>query len=305
MTPQAKGVSSALGAFLLWGLLPIYWKTLQHVPAIEILAHRVVWSAVFLAMVITLRKEWSGIHRSWSIPRVRWQSVTAALLLAVNWGTYIWGVNANRIVETSLGYYINPLVTVLLGVIVMRERLRRLQWLAVGVAGIGVGFITYRHGSVPWVALILAFTFAFYGLVKKTSASNPLPALTMETLCLGLPTMLLIGAWTVNGSGALFHAPATTQGLLVLSGLVTTMPLLLFGFAAKSVSLSTLGILQYLSPTCGLLLGVFLYGEPFGTDQGIGFVLIWFALSIYSIDGWRNRARGVRGSVVSRGTNAS
>jgi chloramphenicol-sensitive protein RarD len=298
MAAKGKGVFCALGAYLLWGFLPVYWKLLDALPASEILAQRMIWSFIFLALLTWMLKERKAPpERQRSIRRTEERSphpanlrtalplLVAALLLAINWLTYIWAVNADRIVETSLGYYINPLVSVALGVAVLRERLRRLQWAAIGLAASGVAYLTVRYGSLPWVALVLAFTFGLYGLAKKQTSWGPLRGLTLETALMVLPAMLYLSARSGSVWGILSAPDVATRFLLVLTGVVTALPLLLFAQAAKRLDLSLLGLLQYVAPTCGLLLGVLVYGEPFGRDRRIGFTLIWLALILYWLEG--------------------
>jgi len=276
-----------VGAFVLWGVLPVYWKALQAIPAGQILAHRVVWSAILLIGLVLVRGEFRAL-RAATGGRALWIYSGAAILLAVNWLTYIWAVNAARIVETSLGYFINPLVSVLLGVVFLRERLGRMQWLAVGMAGAGVLYLTWQQGALPWVAVLLASTFGLYGLLKKTAPLGALPGLTLETALLGLPALAWLLGLEANGTCAWGHAGLRTTVLLTLTGVITTLPLLLFAAAVRRINLTTIGLLQYISPSCGLLIGVAVYGEPFDRTRWPGFVLIWAALAVYSLESaWR------------------
>lgn len=283
MSGATRGIWLAVGAYLLWGLLPVYWKLLHTVPASRILAHRIVWSFLFLLALLSLRGEGAALRRMIN-RRVLAVYGLAGALLSVNWLTFLWAVNADRLVEASLGYYINPLVSVVLAVGFLRERLRPVQWLAVGVAAGGVAYLTWRHGSLPWVALVLAFSFGFYGLVKKQAPLPALAGLAVETGMLWAPAavLLLVAAARAGGEG-----PAddrVTVCLLVLGGVVTGLPLLLFAAATRCVNLSTIGVLQYVAPSCQLLIAVGVYHEPFGAAQGAGFVLIWAALAIYTLD---------------------
>lgn len=280
-----KGVLNAIGAYGLWGFLPIYWKALQAVPAIQILSHRFVWSFVFLITLILLRSEWRSFKTAVTNQRTVLIYSLSACLLAVNWGTYIWGVNAGFVIETSLGYFINPLVSVLFGVIFLKERLRPLQWLPVGLAALGVLYLTISYGALPWVALILAFSFGLYGLLKKTAPLGSLYGLALETAVLFLPAGLFLLLSDVQGSGLFGRLDLDTTLLLVFTGVVTALPLLLFASAARSINLSLLGILQYIAPTCQFLLGVLVYNEPFTLDRLVGFSLIWLALLIFSLEG--------------------
>jgi chloramphenicol-sensitive protein RarD len=278
-----RGFIYAVTAYLLWGLLPIYWKALLALPALEIMGHRILWSLVFVSLILTVRQQWGWVQQI--NRRTLLTFVTVSLLISVNWFTYIWAVNAGNVVETSLGYFINPLVNVLLGGIFLGERLRRLQLGAVTLAAAGVLYLTISYGSLPWIALTLAFTFGFYGLLKKTAAINSLEGLTLE-LALLLPVaiayILYIGA---IGAAAFPAVGWTTQALMIGSGVITAIPLLAFAAAARRIRLTTLGLFQYLAPSIQLCLGIFLYHEPFSPQRLIGFSLIWLALALYSLEG--------------------
>lgn len=285
-----KGILYAVGAFLMWGVLPVYWKTIQAVPAVQIVGHRLVWSLVFLAAIILARRELPTLLKTAASRRIVAIYALASALLTVNWLVYIWGVNAGYIVETSLGYFINPLVNVLLGVIFLREKLRPWQWAPVGLAFLGVLYLTVSYGRLPWIALVLAFTFGLYGLVKKTAPLESLHGLTLETSIMFLPALSLLLISEAQGVGSFGHLDWSTNLLLALTGVVTATPLLLFGAAARRIPLSTLGILQYIGPTCQFLIGVLLYHEPFSLDRLIGFGLIWLALGLYWAEGvWARR----------------
>jgi chloramphenicol-sensitive protein RarD len=287
MSSARRGVWFALSAYGLWGVLPVYWKWLQAVPAVQILAHRIVWSFVFLAGLILLRRDALALWRSVDRRNLAVYSMASALLSA-NWLTYIWAVNAGRIVESSLGYFINPLVSVLLGVVFFREHLRPVQWLAVGIAGFGVAYLTWQHGALPWVALALAGTFAFYGLLKKKAPLSSLHGLTFETGIMWLPAVGFLFLVETSGNGQAGRAGGSTWALLLFTGVVTGLPLLWFAAAARRINLSTIGILQYVAPTGQLLIGVAVYHEPFDRVRWIGFTLIWTALAIYSAESlWR------------------
>jgi len=275
---------------VLWGLLPVYWKALHAVPPPQILAHRIVWSFGFIAVLVLALREGRSLIPALARRRTTAIYLGAALLLGLNWFLYIWAVNHDRIVETSLGYYINPLVSVALGVFALRETLRRMQWLAVGVAVLGVAYLTWQYGAFPWVAMVLAVSFASYGFIKKTAPLPALPGLAIETALLFLPALGYLLLVEHQGKGALGHVPWGANLLLALTGVVTALPLLLFASAARQVRLSTLGLLQYVSPTCGLVLGVIVYGEPFPRPRLVGFGLIWLALALYWLEGfWRAR----------------
>lgn len=283
-----QGILYCLGAYVLWGVLPIYWKLLQTVSALEILAHRIAWSFVFLTGLILFRQQLPGLWRAAANRRAMVINGCAAVLITVNWGTYIWGVNASRIVETSLGYYINPLISVLLGVVFLRERLRPLSCLAVGLVMLAVAYLTYQQGNLPWVAVVLALSFALYGLMKKLSPLGALYGLVLETGMLAGPAFLYLGHAGYVGQGALGKAPLRITVLLLCTGVVTALPLLLFAAAARRIALSTIGLLQYISPTCSLVIGIGIYGESFGTARVIGFTLIWTALGLFWYDSQRN-----------------
>lgn len=299
MGSASRGVGYAVGAYFLWGVLPVYWKLLQSVPAPLILAHRLLWSFLFLLTVIIVRREWPSLMRA-ANRSILPVYLLAATLLAVNWLTYIWAVNADRIVETSLGYFINPLVNVLLAVLFLRERLHRLQWIAVALAATGVAWLTWQHGTLPWVALVLAGTFGFYALLKKKAPLAPLPGLTLETGVLWLPAILYVVTVSARGGLAAGQEDVGTALLLICTGAITALPLLLFAAAARRVQLSTIGLLQYIAPTCQLLIGVVVYGEPFDRVRWIGFAFIWTALAIYSYAMLRHLHRGSPATRVDR-----
>ncbi len=279
-----RGLLYGVAAYTLWGVLPIYWKLLQGVPTSEILVHRIIWSLVFLLLLLALRRQWSWIIPLRRAPRTLAILATAAALLAVNWFTYIWGVNSGLIVETSLGYFINPLINVLLGVLLLHERMRPGQWIAVSVAGAGVLYLTLSYGSLPWIALILAFTFGFYGLLKKKVPLGPVQSQSAEMAILFFPALTYLLLLFNKNQASFGQSSLLTTVLLVASGAVTAVPLLLFAAAAQRIPLSTIGILQYIAPTMQFLIGVFIYGEIFTTERLIGFCIIWIALLIYTLE---------------------
>ena len=287
-----SGVAFAGGAFLIWGITPIYWKLLRHVPALELLAHRIVWALVLVAVWMTVRRRWPDLLDAVRKPRTVASLLASTACIAVNWGLFIWAVNTDRVLSTSLGYYINPLVSVLLGLVVLRERLNRRQWLAVGLATVAVAILTARVGHLPWISLALAFSFGFYGLLRKTVAADAVTGLTFETAAL-TPLCLAFLAWRERlGVAALSHQGLGVDLLLVAAGAVTAIPLILFTLGARRLPLSTVGLLQYIAPTCTFLLAVFLYSEPFSAAHGVAFALIWTALAIYTFD-LRSRLRRV------------
>jgi chloramphenicol-sensitive protein RarD len=287
-----KGTLAALAAYFLWGLLPIYWKLIQQVAATEILAHRMLWSFVFMLGLMAWGREWRWLKTAVTRPRTLLLFVTSATLLGINWLTYIWGVNNGYIVDTSLGYFINPLVNVLLGVVFLQERPRGGQWLAIGIATVGVAYLALSYGVVLWISLTLAFTFAFYGLLRKTSSLNSWEGLTLETAVFFLPALAYLFFLEANGTAAFGHAAWDTTTLLILTGAATSIPLLLFAYGARQVTLTTLGILQYIAPSMQFLIGVAIYNEPFTSVRLIGFSIIWLALAIYTGENiWRRQRR--------------
>ncbi len=275
-----RGIALGVGAYVLWGVLPVFWKSLESVDSLEILAHRMVWSFVFLAAIIAIRGSWSQV-RSLSAATVA-RLLGAGSLLALNWATYIWAVNNGHIVESSLGYFINPLLNVLLGVLILRERLEPVQWLAVAIAAIGVAYMTISVGSLPWIALVLASSFAIYALLKKRMRGvGPIESLAVEVALVLVPALIFLTILGVGGEGAFGADGVRITVLLVLTGVATALPLVLFGAAAGLIKLSTIGLLQYIAPSLQFLIGVFVYGEVVG-DRLIGFVLVWFALALYT-----------------------
>lgn len=279
-----RGILYAAAAYLLWGFLPVFWKALQVVPAGEILGHRMVWSLVFVAGLLTVQWQWAWLRPALRNRRVMLTYTVTGLVLSINWLTYIWGVNNGFVVETSLGYFINPLVNVVLGVVFLRERLRVGQWTAVALAVIGVVYLTINYGSPPWIALTLAFSFGTYGLLRKTGSLNSLEGLTLETAVIFPFAFLWLGWLTLSGQGHFGSGDWTTSLLLLAGGVVTAVPLLLFASGARRIPLSVVGILQYIAPTIQFLLGVFLYNEPFTRARLIGFSFIWLGLAVYSTE---------------------
>jgi chloramphenicol-sensitive protein RarD len=286
-----KGILAGIGAYIIWGFFPIYFKALQSVSALEIMFHRVVWSFLFLILVVLIRREWPRLKGELSSPKIFLVYTLAACLLAANWLVYIYGVNSGQVVETSLGYFINPLFSVALGVLFLRERLRLTQWLPIALAACGVIYLTLELGKLPWIALALATTFSLYGLLKKVAPLGALYGLTLETAILFIPGLLYLFFLESNNQGAFASAEGSVTILLALAGVITSVPLLLFATAARSIPLYMVGLLQYIAPTCQFLLGVFLYQEPFTQTQLIGFSIIWIALAIYSFEGLIVRRR--------------
>jgi chloramphenicol-sensitive protein RarD len=286
-----KGVLNGIAAYAMWGFFPIYWKLLHNVPALQVIGHRIGWSFILLTAYILLARKWQDFRSVAFRPRTIGVYSIAAVLLSFNWLIYVWGVNAGFIVETSLGYFINPLLSVLLGVVFLRERLRPLQWIPVGLAAVGVIYLTVVYGRPPWIALSLAFTFGFYGFVKKLSPLGSLYGLTLETGIVFPIALVYIVFVAFSGSGMFLHSGAATDLLLIGAGAVTTIPLLMFASAAKQIPLTVVGLLQYIAPTLQFLIGVFVYREPFDLSHLIGFGIVWVALVIFAAESYfSNRA---------------
>lgn len=295
---KTLGVFASLGAFILWGVLVVYWKALQHVSAYEILAHRIVWSLVFTAILLTLYRGWGEVARLLKSRRDAALLCLSSLLVGSNWLVYIWSVTHGRIVEASLGYYITPLVNVALGIIFLGERLRAVQVAAFLLAGAGVVNLLIQQQAVPWIAVLLSVTFGFYGLIRKVATLESLPGLVAETAMLTLPAAGFLIYLAANGSGAAGQVDLKTDALLVGAGMVTATPLLLFAYGARRISMAAMGILQYLSPTGALLLAVLVYGEPFDPARKLTFAFIWVALAAYSVHAVVSARRNPAGDTV-------
>lgn len=281
------GLACAVPAYLIWGLSPIYFKTLKSVPAFEILMHRMIWSFVFLVPVILVQGRWGEFARALTQKRILLPLAASTLLVGFNWFLFIWAINSDRVLQTSLGYYINPLVNVLLGAVFLRERLRPLQLAAVLLAAAGVLNLLLLYGRLPWVSLGLAFSFGFYALIRKTAPVGSLVGLTVETMLLTIPAVGYLLYLDSVGRGTFLHIGLRTDLLLMAAALVTALPLVLFTRGARRLRLATMGFLQYIAPTGTFLLAVFLWGEPLSSSQLLTFALIWTALAIYSADSVR------------------
>ena len=281
-----RGVLYAISAYGMWGFFPVYWKLLKHIPALQLLGHRIGWFFILLVVVLFITRRWADFRKSIVSPRIQRSYLAAAILIGVNWFTYVWAVNSGFIVETSLGYFINPLVSVLLGVVILKEQIRPWQWVAIGIAAVGVLYLTISYGSLPWIALTLAFSFGFYGLAKKTAPLNAIQGLALETGILFLPSVGWLVFSDLTGEGAFLHTGWTSDLLMIGAGIVTTIPLLMFASAAKMIPLSMVGILQYIAPTIQLIIGVVVYHEAFSSTRVIGFSIVWLALVIFGIEGW-------------------
>ena len=281
----------------MWGLFPLYFHLLEGISPVEVVANRVVWSLAFLILLAAITRSWAQTRTVARSPRKVGLLAVAAAFLALNWGVYVWAVESGQVVEASLGYFINPLVSVGLGVIFLRERLRPAQWLAVGIAIVAVGVLTVSYGRIPWISLVLAFSFATYGLIKKQVGVGSAESLTVETAAL-TPLALAVMAWfAVQNESALTSGDVGSAVLLVLLGPVTALPLLAFGGAATRIPLSTLGLLQYLTPVLQFLIGVVIFGEAMSATRWAGFALVWVSLVIISIDGIRG-SRNARGRIA-------
>lgn len=284
-----RGLLVAAGAFILWGVAPLYWHALKEVPAMQIAAHRIVWSAVLVAGFLFLRSGLGWLGEIRRTPKALAALALSAVLIAFNWALFIWAVNSGHVVEASLGYYINPLLSVLLGVLVLRERLSRMQSLAVACAVAGVLWMTWQSGRLPWIGLSLAGSFALYGLVRKLVPVDSVAGFALESLYMLVPAAVWL-AWAENGHGGGFFGGwgVRIDLMLVAGGLVTAVPLIGFAYGVRRIPLSVAGLMQYIAPTLSLLIGVLVFGEPFGHERAIGFVIIWTGLLMFALDGWRH-----------------
>ena len=292
------GILSAALAFFLWGLFPLYFHALHAVPPLQILAHRILWSLLFLLIVLAVRRQWSwlAIVRK---PRVIASFVASAFLLSANWLVYIWSVNNGHVIEASLGYFITPLVNIVFGFVLFKERLRPAQWGAIALAALGVAWLTWQAGTVPWIALTLAATFGAYGLMRKTAALGALEGLTLETMVLFPMAAAYVGWLTWHGQNDFVTtASDNTRLLLIAAGPLTAIPLLLFASGARKIPLSVLGLLQYMAPSLQFLLGVWVFHEAFSQERLIGFVVIWTALALYVAEGLVNTKRSRTPTVI-------
>ncbi len=279
-----SGIVYAIMAYLLWGFFPIFWKVIKFVSPYEILCHRIIWSFVFLAIILTSKKNWKWLKEVFSDKKTLMIFVISSLLLAINWLLFIWAVNSGYIIEASLGYFINPLFSVFLGVVFLKERPRIWQWVAFGIAGIGVLYLTFVHGSLPWIGLSLTFTFGIYGLLRKTDPLSSTEGLTINTMILFIPAFIFLLFREYSGVGSFGHIELKFNLMLILAGVVTSLPLIFFASAAKRIALSSLGILQYIAPILQFGVGYFLYKESLDPNKLVGFVFIWIALMIYTAE---------------------
>jgi chloramphenicol-sensitive protein RarD len=289
VSQHRTGLLLGAAAYLMWGLFPLYWPLLEPATPVEILAHRIVWSMLLVAALLAGRGRLRSLRR---LPRRAWgYLVVASVLIAVNWGTYIYGVNTNQVVETSLGYFIGPLVTVMVAVVLLDERLRPAQWASLALAAVAVAILTLDYGRLPWIALTLAFSFAIYGLLKKKANVGAAESLAVETSVLVLPALVFLLSLQAAGTGTFGRVSPTHTLLLVGAGLVTVLPLLAFSGAATRIPLATIGLLQYLGPTLQFLIGVLIYQEPLPPTRLLGFVLVWVSLALFTMEALHHRHR--------------
>ena len=282
------GVLQAALAYACWGLFPLYFRLLGGIPALEVLVHRVIWSLAFVLVIIAMQHRWGWVREVIATPRMLLAFAASAVLLSINWLTYIWAVTHGHVIDASLGYFITPLVNVLLGSTVLHERLRPLQWTAVALAALGVLWLALQAGQLPWIALVLAASFGAYGLMRKTAPLGALEGLALETLLLAPVAFVLLFVALAQGHSHFPAGDVSTNLLLLGVGPVTAIPLLLFAAGARRIRLTTLGLLQYLAPSIQFVLGLWLFAEPFSASRMAGFGLIWAALLLYSLEGWRH-----------------
>ncbi len=299
-----KGILYAFGAYIIWGLLPLFWKILDDVPAFQILCHRISWSLVFLLVIQVIKKNLNWLRSAFKNRRIVITFLTTSMLLSVNWFTYIWAVNNDHTIEASLGYFINPLLCVILGVFFLKERPDKVSWLAILLAVIGIIYTIILHGTVPWVALVLAGSFSVYGLLRKQAALNSLQGLSFETLLLFFPATAILIYFEVKGIGSFGHLEFSKNVYLSLAGIATSIPLLLFASAARRIELTTLGILQYIAPTMQFLIGLFIFKEEFSRNSFIGFSFVWLALIIYTANNLIKRNRRGNSRIAQSEGNA-
>lgn len=294
MGDERRGLALGVAAYLMWGAFPLYWPLLEPAGAIEILAHRVAWSMVTMGVLVIAMRRLPHLRALVAVRRTFWLLAAASVVIAVNWGTFIWAVNHGHVVETSLGYFINPLVTVLMGVLILRETMRPLQWVAVGVAGVAVLVLAFDYGRPPWVALVLACSFGTYGLAKKQAGAGAVESLTLETLLLAPIAIGYLGYLAAVGEGH-FAVEGSVHALLLMgTGILTAAPLLCFGGAAVRLPLVQLGLLQYLAPILQFAIGVLIFGEAMPAGRWIGFVLVWAALAVFTFEAVAHRRRQLR-----------
>jgi len=289
-----RGLWAAAFSFVVWGVVPLYWHLLKAVPSLEIVLHRIAWSTLFVGAFLLWRDGRRWLKQALAgQPRLAWMLALSGMLIAFNWSLYIWAVNAGHVVETALGYFINPLLNVVIGVVFLRERLRPLQWLSVAIAAAGVLWLTFNYGSFPWIALALAASFGLYGLVRKLAHVDPVTGLGVESAYLFVPAIAWL-LWNQNHGAGGFGAGygAWLSALLAFGGILTALPLIGFAYAVRRIPLATVGVMQYIAPTLQFLIGVFVFHEPFDRARLIGFACIWLALAVFVGEGlWRGGRR--------------
>jgi chloramphenicol-sensitive protein RarD len=304
--PESRaGLWIAIASFVLWGLMPLYWHLLKDVPSLQIVAHRVVWSTLLVVAWLLWKNGHGWLRTALARPRAAWMLALSGALIGFNWSLYIWAVNAGHVVESSLGYFINPLLNVVLGVVFLHERLSRAQWIAVALAAAGVLWLTVNFGQPPWIAICLALSFALYGLLRKLLAIDAVAGLGVESIYLILPALAVVGWGETHGQGGFLDAwGAGRDALLIFGGALTALPLIGFAFAVRRVPLSVVGLLQYIAPTLQFLTGVFIFHEPFDRDRLIGFICIWIGLGIFAIDSALRARRQPVGPVAATAQEA-
>ena len=281
-----SGLWIAAASFVLWGLMPLYWHLLKAVPSLQIVVHRIVWSTLLVAGWLLWKQGRGWLRATLARPRAAWMLALSGGLIACNWGLYIWAVNAGHVVESSLGYFINPLVSVMMGVVFLHERLNRVQWLSVALAATGVAWLTWQYGQPPWIAIGLALSFALYGLIRKLVAVDAVSGLGVESVYLFLPALAVLLWGEAHGSGGFADGWGIgLSALLIFGGALTALPLIGFAYAVRRVPLSVVGLMQYIAPTLQFLLGVLFFGEAFDSERATGFVFIWIALVLFACDG--------------------
>ena len=286
---HSKGAWSVGLAYAFWGFFPIFWKALAGLPLLQLICHRIVWSFVMLLVMTARTSDWAALRQALRTPRVLGVYTVAAVAIAFNWLIFVWAVGANQIVQISLGYFINPLLSVALGTVLFHERMRRLQWISVAIAAAGVLYLTIALQTLPWIALSLAGSFAAYGFMKKIAPLGPVHGLTLETGILFVPAAAYLCVEAFSGRGAFLHSGLLRDTLMLASGPITTLPLLMFAAGVRQIPLSLVGMLQYVNPTLQISIGVLLYQEPFTRVQLLGFSLVWSALVLFAIDGYGER----------------
>lgn len=296
---STAGIWSALGAYICWGLFPIYWKFLDTTPAPILLCHRVLWSCAVLVLILGLTGQLGALWNSLRTPRLLALYSLAAVLIASNWLTFVWAVNNKFIVETSLGYFINPLLNVVFGFCLFGERLRKLQWPALALATLGVAYLASLYGTIPWIALILAITFGMYGVVKKIAPLNAILGLSLETIILLVPAVTFL-CWTANVQGQDVGGDSWIEWMLLAgTGVITTIPLILFAAAAQRIPLVLVGLFQYIAPSLQFTLGVLVYEEPFSNQRAIGFSMVWVALLMFAVENFYYQSRRSKAKTIT------